>query len=179
MAPDRAGFSVPADPALGTGPNLLHSLRRGILARSAARAGHASTADALNEVKRLGKAQPGAHPGADRDRVLWSDFSYTAMPPGHWHEIAVTLARGSRAQGTRNRPTLALIGLAQADAAIVCWDTKYRWNLWRPITAIQRAAEDGNPLTDPDPSWEHFLVSHPSRPTPAGTARSARRAPRC
>ncbi|MFO1460955.1 MAG: vanadium-dependent haloperoxidase [Verrucomicrobiota bacterium] len=119
-------------------------------------------ADALNEVKRLGgKHSRERTPEQTEIASFWSDFSYTAMPPGHWHEIAVTLARDRGLKVPETARLLALIGLAQADAAIVCWDTKYRWNLWRPITAIQRAAEDGNPLTDPDPSWEHFLVSPP------------------
>src|SRR4030095_11566163 len=54
-----------------------------------------------------------------------------------------------------------LLGLAQADAAIVCWEAKYRWNLWRPITAIRRADEDGNPLTEADKAWDHYLVTPP------------------
>ena len=30
---------------------------------------------------------------------------------------------------------------------------------WRPITAIQLADTDGNPATDPDPSWTPLLVT--------------------
>lgn len=119
-------------------------------------------ADALNEVKRLGgKNSRDRTPEQAEIASFWSDFSYTAMPPGHWHEIAATLARDRHLPVPETARLLALIGLAQADAAIVCWDAKYRWNLWRPITAIQRAAEDGNPLTEPDPAWEDFLVSPP------------------
>lgn len=119
-------------------------------------------ADALNEVKRLGgKNSRDRTPEQTEIASFWSDFNYTAMPPGHWHEIAATLAKDRGLSVPETSRLLALIGLAQADAAIVCWDAKYRWNLWRPITAIQRAAEDGNPLTEPDPAWEHFLVSPP------------------
>src|SRR5437764_1757374 len=56
---------------------------------------------------------------------------------------------------------IALLSLAQADAAIVCWEAKYRYNFWRPITAIQRADEDNNPATDKDASWSHFLAAPP------------------
>lgn len=119
-------------------------------------------ADALNEVKRLGgKNSPDRTAEQTEIASFWSDFSYTAMPPGHWHEIAATLARDRKLPVPETSRLLALIGLAQADAAIVCWDAKYRWNLWRPITAIQRAAEDGNPRTEPDAHWDHFLVSPP------------------
>jgi hypothetical protein len=54
-----------------------------------------------------------------------------------------------------------LISLAQADAAIVCWATKFKYNTWRPVTAIQRADEDGNELTEPDRTWESHLISPP------------------
>ena len=40
-----------------------------------------------------------------------------------------------------------------ADAAITCWETKYTYNLWRPITAIRNADQDGNPATTADPTW--------------------------
>jgi hypothetical protein len=90
---------------------------------------------------------------------FWSDFSYTAMPPGHWHEIAASIAaeRGEGLVGCSRLMTL--LSLAQADAAIVCWEGKYRHNFWRPITAIQRADEDGNPATEPAAEWDHFLVA--------------------
>lgn len=39
-------------------------------------------------------------------------------------------------------PLFVLLSLAQADAASVCWEAKYRYNLWRPVTAIQRADEE-------------------------------------
>ncbi len=47
----------------------------------------------------------------------------------------------------------ALVNLAQADAGIACWDTKYLFNFWRPVTAIRAAATDGNMLTMADPNW--------------------------
>lgn len=93
--------------------------------------------------------------------VFWSDFSYTAMPPGHWHEIAATICRNENVSIENSARLFALLGMAQADAAIVCWESKYHWNLWRPVTAIQRADEDGNPGTNADAEWDHFLVAPP------------------
>jgi hypothetical protein len=57
--------------------------------------------------------------------------------------------------------------VAQADGAIVCWEVKYRYNFWRPVTAIQRADEDNNPLTDADENWTQLL---PSPPFPSYTS---------
>ncbi|NWG72683.1 MAG: vanadium-dependent haloperoxidase, partial [Parvularculaceae bacterium] len=93
--------------------------------------------------------------------VYWSDFSYTAMPPGHWHEIAANICQSHGLSIPDSARLLALLGLAQADAAILCWEAKYRCNLWRPVTAIRRADEDGNPLTQADPDWDHYLDAPP------------------
>jgi hypothetical protein len=48
-----------------------------------------------------------------------------------------------------------------ADAAISCWEAKYLYNLWRPITAIPLADTDGNRLTEPDPNWKPLLFTPP------------------
>ena len=63
----------------------------------------------------------------------------------------------------------ALIALAQADAAITEWDTKYTYNLWRPQTAIRDADTDGNPDTSGDPNWSSLRPS-PNHPEYAGAA---------
>jgi hypothetical protein len=55
----------------------------------------------------------------------------------------------------------ALTNIAMADSAIACWDSKFSYNFWRPITAIREAAKgtgpsglgDNNPLTEGDPTF--------------------------
>jgi hypothetical protein len=119
-------------------------------------------AEALNEVRRLGGSN-----SADRTEEqsliarFWSDFSYTAMPPGHWHEITAGIVQNAALTLPETARLFGLISIAQADAAIVCWETKFRYNLWRPVTAIQRADEDGNLLTEKEPDWNHYLASPP------------------
>lgn len=117
---------------------------------------------ALNEVKEIGGK--GSTVRTEEQRliaVFWSDFSYTAMPPGHWHEIAASISRNRNTSVAECARLFAWLGMSQADAAIVCWEAKFRWNVWRPITAIRRAAEDANPLTEPDAAWDHYLASPP------------------
>ena len=119
-------------------------------------------AAALNEVKALGgKTNTVRTAEQSQIAIFWSDFSYTAMPPGHWHEIAASIAQSRTNTLAQNARLFALISVAQADAAIVCWEAKYRYNLWRPITAIQRADEDGNAATEKDAAWNHFLAAPP------------------
>jgi len=74
---------------------------------------------------------------------------------------AVATARGLDAAEAAH--AFALVNLAGADAAIACWDAKYAFNFWRPITAIRSADVDGNPLTSGDPDWSP-LVPTPNFP---------------
>ncbi len=119
-------------------------------------------AEAFNQVKAIGSKTSSVRTlEQSQIAVFWSDFSYTSMPPGHWDRIAATIARDRNNSLAENARLFALIGLAQADGAIVCWEIKYRYNFWRPVTAIQQAVADNNPLTEADPNWEQDLPSPP------------------
>jgi hypothetical protein len=124
----------------------------------------ADYATAYNEVKTVGGKKSKARTKEQSDiATFWSDFSYTAMPPGHWQEIAADIVRERRTSLAETARLFALLSLAQADAAIVCWEIKYSFNSWRPVTAINRADEDDNAATEKDEAWQSFLVS-PSFP---------------
>ena len=129
----------------------------------------ADYAESFNQVKAIGEKNSTIRTAEQSEiAAFWSDFSYTLMPPGHWHEIAAVIARQRHNSLAETARLFALISLAQADAAIVCWEAKYRFNLWRPVTAIQRADEDGNPATEKDARWEQFLPSPPFPEYPSG-----------
>jgi hypothetical protein len=55
----------------------------------------------------------------------------------------------------------AMLGLANADAFITCWEDKAQWNFWRPITAIREGDNDGNPKTVGDPTWTSLIPAPP------------------
>ena len=57
-----------------------------------------------------------------------------------------------------------------ADGSIGCWNDKYSWNFWRPITG--EAASDGNLATVADPAW--LPLFDPTVPFPG--RRSSRQA---
>ena len=122
-------------------------------------------AASFNEVQDIGKTNSTSRTAEQRQiAVFWSDFSYTAMPPGHWHEITSKIAAERGLTLADNARLFALISLAQADAAITCWETKYRYNLWRPVTAIVNGNLISNPLTQADSSWGSLLAA-PSFPS--------------
>lgn len=119
-------------------------------------------AAAYNEVKSLGaKTSPTRTAEQTEIARFWSDFSYTSMPPGHWHVIAISISRQRNDSLPQAARLFALLSIAQADAAIVCWEAKYRFNLWRPVTAIQRGNEDANLETEMDPAWDSLLAAPP------------------
>ncbi len=65
---------------------------------------------------------------------------------------------------------LAMGNLVDSDAGIACWDSKYFYTFWRPVTAIQHADIDGNPGTTADPTWTPLLTTpnHPEYPAAHG-----------
>ena len=62
-----------------------------------------------------------------------------------------------------------------ADAGIACWEAKYHYVFWRPVTAIPLADTDGNPATSPDPSWMPLFATpnHPEYPSGHSTVSGA------
>jgi membrane-associated phospholipid phosphatase len=79
----------------------------------------------------------------------------------YWNRIALQIAAGRSLSLIRNAQLFAVLNVAMADAAIACWDSKYRYVFWRPITAIRDPAS-----SNPDPSWVPWLDFFPAG-TPA------------
>ena len=109
----------------------------------------------------------GAHDGSRRtaDQTeaaqFWASGPGTSTPAGHWNTIAAVVAHTRGGSLLEHARLFALLNLALADAAIVCWDCKYHYGFWRPITAIQLADQDGNRHTQPDPHWMPLLETPP------------------
>ena len=57
----------------------------------------------------------------------------------------------------------ALMNFAACDGMIAGFDAKYHYGFWRPFHAIRLADTDGNPATEPDPSWTS-LIPAPNHP---------------
>ena len=65
---------------------------------------------------------------------------------------------------------LAMGNVVTTDAGIACYDSKFFYQFWRPITAIRNADKDGNPATTADPAWQPLLPvpGHPEYPSQHG-----------
>ena len=122
----------------------------------------AAYANDFNQVKELG-ARNSTTRTADQATIaqFWADGPGTVTPPGHWNVIARELAvhRGNTME--ENARLFALLNIAEADAGILCWDCKYACNFWRPITAIQNADGDDNPVTEKEAEWVPLLATPP------------------
>ena len=74
--------------------------------------------------------------------LFWSDDpGKTSTPPGHWVSILDQVLGEKRASLDVAAEGYAKLGIAVADAFISCWQTKYAYNLVRPITYIQRVID--------------------------------------
>jgi hypothetical protein len=116
----------------------------------------------FQEVRTLGAINSDART-ADETKIayFWADGPGTVTPPGHWNKIAQTVARSNGLSPRENARLFALLNVALADAAIVCWDMKFTCNFWRPITAIHEADTDGNDRTARDANWRPLLDTPP------------------
>ena len=68
-------------------------------------------------------------------------------PPRLYNQITIQIADQMHVGVVDLARLLALVNTAMADTGIAVWDSKYYWDLWRPITGIRQANTDGNPAT--------------------------------
>lgn len=116
-------------------------------------------------VRRLGASTSTVrNPDQTATAFFWAGGAGTATPPGQWNMIAQTVAVQQDLSTPEVSRMYALLNIALADAAISCWDAKYFYDYWRPITAIQNGGNDGNAGTPPEPAWQPLLNS-PSFPS--------------
>ena len=129
--PDMAALDAPPPPAYDT---------------AAGSAFHGFAAEVVETAKAL----------TDEQKLIarfWSDDAMlTPTPAGHWISIVMQIADRDALPVEVISSTLAKLGVAQADAFISCWSTKFRYNLLRPVTYIKRHI---------DPAWEPLLITPP------------------
>jgi len=82
--------------------------------------------------------------------------------PLYWNRIAAQLSKERGLSFTENAHLFALLNVSMADAGIACWDGKYRYVFWRPITAIR----EGIIAADADPNWKPWLDFFPGGTPP-------------
>jgi hypothetical protein len=119
-----------------------------------------------NEVKELGgngtTTPTSRTPEQTRTALFW-----TGAGGPFWSATVRDLIRAHDIDLADSARLLAMTNLSGADAAINCWNDKYHFDFWRPLNAIARAADDGNPATAPQAGWTP-LRSAPYPDHPSG-----------
>jgi hypothetical protein len=129
-----------------------------------------------NELKTMGIFS-GSSRSADQSELA---LFWAGNTPLYWNRIASQISTERSLKLSENAHLFALLDVTMADAGITCWDSKYRYVFWRPITAIRMGDTDGNAATDPDPTWTPWLdffaggtPAHPEYPSGHSTVSGA------
>ena len=120
----------------------------------------------FNETKSLGSATSTTRTSEQTDiGRFWSD-----QPILQWNRAWRNISIERRLSLSDNARFFAMLATASADAIIACWDSKYFYSFWRPVTAIRAGDSDGNPETVADPNWIGLVVTpnHPEYPAAHG-----------
>ncbi len=93
--------------------------------------------------------------------IFWTDNT-----PRAWNRNIRSQAARLNLDAITTARLLAVTNAAMADAWIGCWDAKYLYSFWRPVTAIQQGDTDDRPDTIGDPNWLPFRTTpvHPEYP---------------
>lgn len=83
----------------------------------------------VDEVLSMSKDHSRAH---EEQVAFWADGIGTYTPAGHWNAIAADEFVKQNYSEVRWARNFALLNMAEMDAAIVCWDTKYFYFNQRP-----------------------------------------------
>ena len=124
----------------------------------------------FNETKSLGLATSDVRTAEQTEIALRiAAVGFSTAPQEVFFRVAEDVARTQRLSLVDTARLFAFVSVAQHDGLQTSFTSKFTYGLWRPVTAIRRANEDGNPLTDPDPEWLPLLIT-PPYPSYAGNA---------
>jgi hypothetical protein len=120
-----------------------------------------------DDVRRVGEAHSKERP---EDRLQVARF-YDATDGEQIYYPAARQVLAARPQSlSKNARLFALLSIAMWDSAVACFETKYHFNLWRPVTAIREGATDDNDRTAPDANWLAAVFTPPFPSYPSGHA---------
>ena len=112
-----------------------------------------------NEVRVMGAEHSSVRTADQTDAArFWYEMSAFG-----WNRLARLLSARRNDSLLERARLFAVLDAAMIDAFIASFESKYAYNFWRPLTAIQQAGTDCNPFTTPEPGW-HPLMHTPPMP---------------
>jgi hypothetical protein len=128
----------------------------------------------FNEVKEVGDVESTERP-PDRAKVALFFAAVSAVAV--FNPVARQISAAQGKSLSENAHDFALLNMAISDGAVASFDSKYRYNFWRPETAIRAAGQDDNDKTQPNFNFKPFVVTpcFPSYPSAHATLSNAAR----
>lgn len=106
-----------------------------------------------NEIKSVGARNSGTRT-AEQTAVAVHWTVQTMIP---WNMAAQAASKARNLGVTENARLFALLNIAAHDTQVVGAEQKYRYNFWRPYTAIRHPGGPGNAALTGDPNWEPVI----------------------
>lgn len=115
-----------------------------------------------NEIKELG-GKRSSHRSAQQTETA---RFWVMTGPQAYHPLARQLVLGRHLELVDSARFMALYAVTLTDAYIAVYEAKYRYEFWRPVTAIRNGDLDDNPATERDATWEPLDATpmHPEYP---------------
>ena len=119
-------------------------------------------ADAVNEIKAIGGATSTVRTEEQTLQArLWASVGYKTLWAGIWNQVTRHMASDRKLSLIESARLFALVNSTMQDGVQTAQASKFVYQLWRPVHAIQRAGEDMNAGTDADPTWMPLLTTPP------------------
>jgi hypothetical protein len=158
--PTPPGFGPPVTPWVGQMvPFTMQSADQFLPVNGPPGLGSRQWAREYQEVKLLGAANSTVRTPAQTEIALF----WTANPVATYFGAFGQLAADRHLSLSKSARLLAMLSVAFTDGGIGCFNAKYHFSFWRPVTAIPNGDIDGNPETEADPTW---LPLAPTPPHP-------------
>jgi hypothetical protein len=117
----------------------------------------------FDQIKVLGclSCEPPRTPAQTAQARFWTDHDIR-----QWNDGLLRIVTDRGLDLVQAARMLAMVHVSGGDAMIAGFEAKYHYWFWRPIAAIRQADIDGNPNTDPDPTWTPLSTTpnHPEYP---------------
>ena len=120
-----------------------------------------------NEIKEIGSLNSATRTNEQTQIALFWRSTAVAV----WNPVLSQVIATRNLSLSATARIFALFYLAASDAGVACWDAKYAYNSWRPISAIKGGDSDGNESTAADETWAPLLATPPHPEYPSAHAR--------
>lgn len=119
-------------------------------------------ADAVNDIKAIGSVNSVVRtPEQTTLARAWASVNFRQQWSAIWNNVARDTAQAKNLGMVETARMFALLNATMQDSVQTAQASKFAYQLWRPVTAIQKADEDMNDATTADPTWMPLLTTPP------------------